>query len=211
MSLERWQQISLSCLAFVAALASGGGTAFAQTAQLTGRISDASSAVLPGAAITVTNTDTGISRKPISNGEGYYAAPFLPAGTYRITVELAGFRPITRDEVTLSINQVARIDFVLELAGFQEEVEAPLRERETASVGQVIDNRTIVTLPLNGRNYSQLALLTPGAVANPAARAADAFNLNGNRSFQNNFLIDGLDNNNYLFGVGTGSAQAIRP
>ena len=76
----------------------------------------------------------------------------------------------------------------------------PLLERETSAIGQVIENKTIVTLPLNGRNYSQLALLMPGATPNPGSRAADGFSLNGNRTLQNKFLVDGLDNNNYITG-----------
>jgi len=206
----------LLCVGCVPALLAGvSGICLAQTAQLTGRVTDSSGAVLPGAAIIVSNVKTGISRTVVSNEEGYYSAPFLLPATYRITVQHVGFRSITRDEITLSVDQVARLDFSLELEGLREEVrveaQAPLLERETSSVSQVIENRTIVTLPLNGRNYSHLVALTSGAVPNSRARAEDAFHLNGNRSFQNSFLVDGLDNNNAMFGVGDGSTQITKP
>ncbi|MDQ3257252.1 MAG: TonB-dependent receptor, partial [Acidobacteriota bacterium] len=87
----------------------------------------------------------------------------------------------------------------------------PILERETTSIGQVIENKTIVTLPLNGRNYTQLVALMPGATPNQGSRAADAISLNGARSFQTTYLIDGVDNNNYILGVDTNSTQALRP
>ena len=82
---------------------------------------------------------------------------------------------------------------------------------ETSSVGQVVDNKTVVTLPLNGRNYSQLAVLAPGATPNPGSRTEDGFSLNGNRLFHNSFQVDGADNNNYIFGVDTNATRALRP
>jgi hypothetical protein len=75
----------------------------------------------------------------------------------------------------------------------------------------VVENRTLVTLPLNGRNYSQLATLAPGVTPNAGSRATDGFSINGNRTFQNVFLVDGIDNNNYILGVDTNSTQALRP
>jgi len=198
-----------------ALLAASATTAAAQTAQLTGRITDSSLAVLPGATVIVTNMETGSGRRVTSNDEGYYAAPFLPPGIYRIAVRCAGFRPITREGITLSVEQVLRLDIVLELEGFEEQVSiearAPLLERDNPSVGQVVDRKTMETLPLNGRIYSQPALLTAGAVPNPNSRATDGFNLNGNRTFQNNFLLDGMDNNIHIGGAGTGSTQTLRP
>jgi hypothetical protein len=163
----------------------------------------------------MTDVSTGVTRTVTSNEDGYYTAAFLPPGTYRVTVRLVGFVPITRDDVTLPVDQVVRLDFVLELEGIREavrvEATAPLLEREISSVGHVIDHITTVTLPLNGRRYSELAALTPGVVPNPTSRAADGFNLNGNRSFQNTFLIDGLDNNSYIPNAPTGSTQVMHP
>ena len=192
-----------------------GQAAFSQTAQVTGRISDASGAVVPGAQITVTNQKTGFVRDSVSNGEGYFSIPQLPPGEYRIAVKKDGFKPVVRPDVTLNVEQIARLDFSLETGAVSETItitsEAPLLNRETSSVGQVVDNKTVVTLPLNGRNYAQLAVLAPGATPNPGSRTEDGFSLNGNRLFQNSFQVDGADNNNYIFGVDTNTTQALRP
>ena len=192
------------------------GEALGQTAHVSGRITDATSAVLPGAVVTVTNTATGTSREATANERGFYTVPFMPPGTYSITARMAGFQPAIRDELVLSVDEAAGIDFTLEIGALRETVQvadtASLAHREDPSIGQVIGQPTIVDLPLNGRNYTQLIFLSPGAVPNPGARLrSEGGNLNGNRTLQNRFLIDGLDNNNYLFGAGGGSAQAIRP
>lgn len=190
-------------------------TAFSQTAQVTGRISDQSGAVVPEAQITITNTATGINRESVSNDEGYFTLPLLNPGEYRIAVKKDGFKPLVQPSVTLQVNQVARLDYTLETGALTDTVtitsNAPLLNRETTSVGQVVDNKTVVTLPLNGRNYSQLVALMPGSTPNQGSRATDGVSLNGNRTFQNTYLIDGLDNNNYILGVDTNSTQALRP
>jgi len=189
--------------------------AFGQNAQLTGIITDNNSALIAGAQITLINVDTSVTRKVVTNADGYYSITFVPPGNYQLSVHAARFKPVTRNEVSINVDQAARIDFTLEIGALTESVninsiEPPL-ERETSSIGQVIENKTIVTLPLNGRNYSQLALLIPGATPNQGSRATDGFSLNGNRTLQNKFLVDGLDNNNYIAGVDTASTQAIRP
>ncbi|MBI4470976.1 MAG: TonB-dependent receptor [Acidobacteria bacterium] len=194
--------------------------ASAQTAQLTGRVVDPSGAAIRGATVTVTNAGTSVSKRAVSNQEGIYTIPFLQPGQYRITVQMAGFKPLRHEGLTLSVDQMARLDLELELGEVVEEVTVEsydaLLERETSSVGQVIENKTIVTLPLNGRNYSQLALLMPGVAPDQVASVsvfgvADGLNVNGNRVLQNTFLIDGMDNNNHLLAIRTGSTQALRP
>ena len=157
-----------------------------------------------------------MTREAASNEEGYYTVPFLPPGSYTITVRLAGFKQATRDGVVLSAGDAARVDFQLELGPLQDEVRVDASAsrllHESNSLGQAVSADTMVSLPLNGRNYAQVATLSAGVVPNPGSRTrTDGLNLNGNRAMQNNFLIDGLDNNNYLVGIGTGSAQAIRP
>lgn len=187
----------------------------AQNAQLSGIISDENSALIVGARLTLSNVDTSVTRRAVTNKDGYYSIPFVPPGNYQLNVLADGFRPVTRNNLSINVDQAARIDFTLEIGAQNESVniavtEPPL-ERETSSIGQVIENKAIVTLPLNGRNYSQLVLLMPGATPNQLPRAADGFSLNGNRALQNKFLVDGLDNNNYITGVDTGSTQVIRP
>ena len=189
--------------------------ASAQTAQLTGIITDTNSAVIGGAQVTLTNLETAVARKAVTNTEGHYSLPFVPPGNYRLQVFSSGFKPVTRPKVRFNVDHAVRIDFTLEIGELVESVtitgNGPPLERETSSIGQVIENKTIVTLPLNGRNYSQLALLIPGATPNRLTQAADGFSLNGNRTTQNKFLVDGLDNNNYLLGLTTGSTQAVHP
>jgi hypothetical protein len=189
--------------------------AFGQTAQVTGRVTDSAGAVVPGAQVALTNQATGVSRDTVTNNEGYYTVPLLQPGVYRINVKKDGFKPVLQTDIRLQVEQVARLDFTLQAGAVTEAVsitsDAPILERETSSLGQVIENKIIVTLPLNGRNYSQLAVLMPGATPNSGSRATDGFSLNGNRTFQNKFLLDGVDNNNYILGVDTNSTQALRP
>jgi hypothetical protein len=189
--------------------------ALAQNAQITGIITDSNSALIAGARLTLINVDNSLTRRAVTNRVGYYSIPFVPPGNYQLHVLADGFKPMTRNDLTINVDQAARIDLTLEPGALTESVkitplEPPL-ERETSSIGQVIENKSIVTLPLNGRTYSQLVLLIPGATPNQGSRASDAFSLNGNRTLQNKFLVDGLDNNNYIAGVDTGSTQAIRP
>ena len=189
--------------------------ASAQSAQVTGIITDTNSAVIAGAQLTLTNVDTSVARKAVTNSDGYYSIPFVPPGNYQLNVLADGFKPVTRNNLSINVDQASRNDFTLEIGAINESVNitgvGPPLERETSSIGQVIENKSIVTLPLNGRNYSQLALLMPGATPDQLPRAADGFNVNGNRALQNKFLVDGLDNNNYIMGVDTGSTQVIRP
>jgi hypothetical protein len=190
-------------------------TALGQTAQVTGRVTDASGAVMPGAQVILIKQANGFKREAVTNEEGYYTVPLLQLGDYEVKVRKDGFKPVIRSGLTLNVEQVARLDFALETGVLTDTVnitsDAPILNSETSSVGQVVDNKTVVTLPLNGRNYSQLAVLAPGATPNPGSRTADGFSLNGNRLFQNSFQVDGADNNNYIFGVDTNSTQALRP
>ena len=203
-------------IAAIVAVITMTATVLAQTAQLTGRITDATSAVLPGAVITVTNKATGLHREVVSDERGYYAVPFLTPGTYRVSIERPGFRPATREDLLLSVDEVARVDVELQIAAVQQAIHvgtpiSPLH-RQTSSLGQVVDHATMLSLPVNGRSYTQFVLLSAGAVAHASSRVrTDAADLNGNRALQNTYLVDGLDNNNYLTGLGTGSTQTIRP
>lgn len=201
----------LLCAALLAFVA----TSWGQTAQVTGHVIDASGAVVPGTEISLTNLANSFKRDTVTNEEGYFAIPLLNPGKYEISVRKGGFKPIIQSGITLEVEQVARLDFKLETGTLSETVTVtgtgPVLERETSSVGQVIENKTVVTLPLKGRNYSELVALMPGATPNQGSRAADGISLNGNRTFQNTYLIDGVDNNNYILGVDTNSTQALRP
>ena len=129
---------------------------------ITGRVADPSGAVVPNAQVAVTNEATGARWSAVSNDSGYYTVPLLEPGAYRIRVEGAGFKPVVRAGVRLQVEQVARIDFALELGAVAEAVEvsgeAPLVESQTSSLGQVVNNKSIVEMPLNGRDRKSTRL-----------------------------------------------------
>jgi hypothetical protein len=201
------KHLALRGLSLLAALCAVAHFALAQTSQLTGRITDASSAVVAGASVTAANTETGISRKTASNDEGYYTVASLPPGNYRITVQMDGFKPISQDGVTLVVDQVARIDFTLQVGDVTQviniEGSAPILEKETSTLGTLVDNKRILELPLLGRNPYSLVNLIPGARAPQSFNAlpVDMFttqfvSINGARGNQNEFLLDGAPNTN---------------
>lgn len=177
--------------------------------EITGTITDASGGIVPGATVTVTNDATGAARHAVSNEAGVYSAPALPPGTYTVAVELTGFQAQTRRGLVLQVQQVARADFRLSAGTVAESVEvvagAALLATEDTTVGQVIDNKRIVELPLNGRSYLQLAALTPGVNINSSPsggatsfqgghRARQQISINGQRGQFNHFTLDGIEN-----------------
>ncbi len=205
----------VAVLALAAGLATVSGLG-QTTSQLTGVVRDATGAVIPGAEITVTNQATGVERKTLTNELGLYTVPFLPPGDYRVVVQKEGFRQAVENRLRLEVNQVARLDFTLELGPVTEAIEvtgaAPLIESDSSAVGQVIETKAIQDLPLNGRNFVQLAILGPGVVGvgygarmtimsgkrpDDLRPGSELFS-NGNREGSNNFLVDGVDNNERL-------------
>lgn len=193
---SRW--LTSAILPFIAVIF-GAANAHAQSARITGRVTDGTGAVVPGTAITVTNAGTAAERRVTTNEEGYYAVPLLLPGQYRLKVEHPGFKPITRSGVVLEVDQRAEINFTIEVGAISEriEVQAAAAQLNTSdgSQGQVIDNRRIVELPLNGRVYDDLALLAPGTVQPLNGARFGGFSSGGMRDTQNNFLLDGMDNN----------------
>ena len=140
----------------------------------------------------------------------------MPIGTYDLTATSEGFQTLLRPNVTLSAGTRARVDVELQVGSVTETVEVtaelPLLESETSSLGQAIENTTITQMPLNGRNYQELAVLTAGVL--PSRRqnfVEDAFSVNGAGFDQNVFTLDGADNNNYFSGVVVASNQAVKP
>jgi hypothetical protein len=173
--------------------------AFAQTAQVTGRITDSSGAVVPGTNITITNVATNVSRAARANTEGYYTIPLLTPGKYSIGVEKAGFKSMTRSGIVLEVDQRAELNFNLAVGMVTDQINvtAEVVQLNTveASQGQVIENQRIVDMPLNGRDYTQLALLSAGTVQSVSGSRYGGFSSGGMRVTQNNFMLDGLDNN----------------
>jgi hypothetical protein len=187
----------------------------AQTATVTGRVSDTTGAVVPGTKISVINVATGAERIASANEIGYFTVPLLPPGEYRIVVEQAGFKAINRTGIILQVDQRAEINFVLEVGAVSEQVEvsadAVRLNTVEPSQGQVIENRRIVDMPLNGRDYNQLALLSAGAVQPlPDARYA-GFSSGGMRVTQNNFMLDGVDNNAVELAGAQRQSEMVKP
>ena len=198
-----------------AALLIFGSLGWAQTAaELGGTVTDTTGAVIPDVSVIVTHLTTGVARSTTSNEQGYFVVPLLQPGDYRVNLRSEGFRPITRTGITLHVGEPARIDFTMEVGAVTEEVTvtaaAPLLETATPAQGQVIDNQKIVDLPLNGRDYIQLALLSAGAGAVPFGRF-NTFSASGMRANQNNFMLDGVDNNSMQRAGQARRAEVIKP
>ena len=192
--------------------------AFAQTATVNGVVTDSSQAVMHGVTVTITNLETGLRRNTLTNDTGNYTFTLLPVGRYRLAAAMPGFNTETMAEVKLDVDQVVRLDFVLKLGAVAETVQvsasAALLDSETATVGQVISNKSIVEMPLNGRNYLGLATLTAGTGPNPGGRTATegGFVAGGAHSYQMNVQVDGLDNSTIYSGGPVGfEAQAVKP
>jgi hypothetical protein len=187
------------------------------TAELTGTVTDPSGAVVSGATIVITNTATNVDRSTQTNSAGIYTAPALQPGAYSARVTMTGFRTAQRSDILLQVSQTVRLNFQLELGSVTETVEisalAETLDTETTTVGTVIENRRIVDLPLNGRNYLQLANLVPGGTiygpSNSIAfarggggpRAEFQLNLSGQRLQFNHFMLDGVENTDVNFGT----------
>src|ERR1700674_5842884 len=163
------QRVWMSLMATLVVMIVTCGNIWAQaTAQISGSVQDSSGAVLPGAEITATQTDTGVSRMTISNETGSYVLPNLPLGPYRLQAALPGFRTFVQTGIVLQVNSNPTINVVLQVGQVSEQVEvqanASLVETRNVSVGQVMETQRIMELPLNGRNAQELLLLGGGAV-----------------------------------------------
>ena len=140
--------------------------AFSQTTQLTGTVSDQSAAVAPGAKVTAVNVDTRVARSSVANQSGNYLITALLPGSYRVTAEAPGFKQAVRELVRLEVDQVARLDFTLEVGEAREtvsiEATAVLLDSATSTIGTTVESRQVSELPLNGRNPIDLLALSTG-------------------------------------------------
>jgi Carboxypeptidase regulatory-like domain len=201
-------------LAFSAAL-------MAQNAAVTGRIIDPDNAAVSDAEITVTNSDSAVHYSGITNADGMYLVSDIQPGTYLIQISKPGFKVVLKPDVVLHLESVVALNFALSVGSVSESVTvlggAPPVNTESSSMGKVIEGRQVTELPLNGRNFTQLALLTPGVTRGAYGDNASgggsgtntetfrnsetgsaALSVNGLRPQANNFVLDGLDNNESL-------------
>jgi Carboxypeptidase regulatory-like domain/TonB-dependent Receptor Plug Domain len=204
----------LLVLRLTLALLSSAGPLCAQgTGSITGLVTDSSGAVLPGVVIEVTSAATGQVRRATTGDDGRYSVPLLPPGPYQVKGTLNGFKTFVRDGVTVSVESTSRVDMTLSVGGVEETLnvtrDVPLVDTSSATLGVVVNEKQIVELPLNGRNFTQLGTLMPGVSAPPAAlggatgeatpggfgAVTAGFNVNGMRNQSNNFLLDGASNN----------------
>ncbi|MBV8571432.1 MAG: carboxypeptidase regulatory-like domain-containing protein [Acidobacteriaceae bacterium] len=188
------------------------------TATISGTITDASGAAVAGAKIVVTSPATGASREAVSDNDGHYVVPLLPVGNYAIRVDIKGFRSEEARNVVLQTNEQRELNFTVSPASVQQTVEvsaAPVAvETANPTLGQVITSQQVAELPLNGRDFVQLATLTPGTVqeTNPqsffnggpssevSARGSFSLSVGGSRANSTDWLLDGNDNNELTAG-----------
>jgi hypothetical protein len=190
-----------------------------ETATMTGTVRDATGAVVPRALVIATNIRTNIVNKTETDANGFYTIPSLRPGEYSVTAESPGFSKAVRAGVTLQVAQVAPIDLTLQPGAVTESVEVvsatSLLDTQTSSRGVVIDQKQIAELPLNGRDYNQLALLAPGVLPGTPRLSSVNFkgvlNVNGNRTFNNVFLLDGVDNISYSNSFRGENVQLVQP
>lgn len=183
---------------------------------LYGTVSDASGAVVPGVTVIVTNQQTGAKRSLITGKDGRFTATPIPIGLYTINASLQGFKSAEVTGVTLEVGEKREVDLTLQLGEVSTSVlvsaSAPLLEKTTSSVGQLIHAKQVQALPLNGRNFVQLGTLTPGAInaeggqftsptASTSARGTTSLSVNGAKENANDWLLDGVDNNELTAGA----------
>ena len=171
-------------------------------ASITGEVRDPSGAIIASAIVTARNTGTNVTRTTMSDSAGVFLLGPLPPASYEITVEIEGFKREVRSGVLLQVGQQVGIDFTLSLGNPTEAVtvvaEAAITATESASTGQVIENKKVTELPLNSREFYSLALLAPGAyqpAQNSTLGFRGVFNVAGANETANNFSVNGIDNN----------------
>jgi hypothetical protein len=164
------------------------------SATVLGSVVDATGARVPGATVTIKNIETGITSTTVSDSEGNYQFLNVRVGTYTVRAELQGFSAAIAENIAVTVNARQRVDLTMKIGDIGETVvvtgAARLLESESSDRGQVIGREQIVNLPLNGRAYADLALLSPGVRKSSISESRDgSFNVNGLRSSLNNFIL----------------------
>ncbi|MGA9797638.1 MAG: TonB-dependent receptor [Terriglobales bacterium] len=186
----------------------------AQTYQgrILGSVSDSSGAIISGAKVTITNTATGISRSLTTNGAGDYSAPNLEPGPYSVTAEAPSFKRTQRTGLQLEVAKDIRVDIKLDPGAINETVtvseEAPIVNTTNDVLGGTFSNKAINELPLLGRDFQNLAILQPGIQRSPGGGFLST-TANGNRPEDNNYVVDGLDDNDAYYGTTVINAEGV--
>jgi hypothetical protein len=187
--------------------ATAGAQARINGADLRGTVTDASGSVLPGVSVSVTSLETGVTRTAVSDSQGRYQVQALPPGTYRMSVELAGFASQKRDSIALRLGQAADVDFTLAVGTQTEEItvtDEAVIDSGTTAVSAVVGQQQIESLPINGRNFISFSVITPGVTTDntpqQGASATSGLSFTGQRARSNNIMVDGLDNNDPVVG-----------
>lgn len=189
------------------------------TGAIYGTVKDQSGAVIPGVKVTSTSQDTGFSVSTVTAADGNFAFTPIRIGTYTLTAEYTGFQKLVHRDVTVEVQQRVAVDLVLQPGMVSQTVEVtaapPSLQTQDASVGQVIGSREVNDLPLNGRNFTFLAQLTAGVTQDQedtrGLGASGSFAANGTRPAQNNYVLDGIDDNADLVDFLNGTAYVVRP
>ena len=175
-------------------------------ASLNGTVTDPTGASVPGAKVTVDNTATGLTRNTQTNDAGLYSVTGLPVGSYDITVEARGFKTVKRTGLPLEVGAAATVNLQLEVGSAQESVsvaaELPVVETTRSATASTVTEKAVANLPVNGRNFIDFTLLTPGVVRD--VRGTGDLSFAGQRGTVNSLLVDGADSNNLFFGQASG-------
>jgi Carboxypeptidase regulatory-like domain/TonB dependent receptor len=200
---------------FFAALFVSTLAAQVDTATISGSVKDPSGAVIVGASVQVKNPNTGFTLSLSTNGQGIYSAPNLKVGSYEVTVGANGFQTVTRSNIEVRVQDHLNVNFDLQVGQATQVVSVESQvspiETETTALGESFGSQRILGLPLNGRNYIQLATLTPGTSPSVRTQERNTFVSNGARPIQNSYLLDGIDNKNKIVGFDNSTAQSVEP
>ena len=220
LSYERRRSIAVGTLLFLVALIVPARLASqVDMGSVSGVVRDPSGAAIPGAKMTLTNKNTGITAATTTGSEGQYSFSSVKVGHYSISATAPGFKSTQHNNLTVDVQQKVELDIALALGESTETITVntapPLLETQDASVGQVIEAKTINDLPLNGRNFTFLAQLSAGVTQGQqdtrGLGSSGSFAANGLRPSQNNYLLDGMDNNTNLVDFLNGSAYSVKP
>ncbi|MGH9329459.1 MAG: TonB-dependent receptor, partial [Vicinamibacterales bacterium] len=216
----RRSDIALLTFALVLLAARAADAQF-DTASVVGTVKDSAGAVVPGATVTLTNADTNIAVTRVTDDHGNFEFMTVRVGRYKVTAELQGFSVAVADDIQITVGARQRVDLQLTPGSLTETVQvlgaSPMLETDSSQRGQLITGEQAVELPLNGREYSSLALLSPGVrlsalnTGSASTVREGSFNINGLRSTVNNFLLDGVDNNSYGTSNQGFSNQVMQP